>query len=811
MDSLEEERLRIEIKEHNELEKVIGGLNDFFLVRDLADKGKDVSPTALQWKTINKLASSIRITKKTSKSQSDDILSSPPRHKDKDSGEEDFETQNFDGFDTAAKRILINAGPAQLKSFLRKSFPVFLLLFSDCLLITTVNNNDKSHEIYDLHHIIWVKNMKINHEFSSFEDATPEEKVLIFEVMHSKHVYINHSINFEFMVDDEISQKKWVDDIENVLLGYHRETFICRRLGWYHDLILGTFHSAACIGDVCQLRRHLKFYKNKNISVDFTDGAGMSALHWAALRGHEICARILLENGANPELPQRGLNTCLHLAATRGYDDLVRLLIDYGANIRSRNAEGRDVLYMSVIFGHATKGLPWVLQVLLCKKNEKNENERLENEKFENKKYVNNKNNIDLNQTDQFGYTVLHICAQKNLVRPLKLLADAGADVNAKNSITLLTPLQMACGNSSPDIETVRVLLDRGAFPNCKDSSGHTALSTLLSNASNQNCLHYYTNTENDKTSEFPWNSQNNKSMQNTLEKVGDWVVKILPVLLEIVRKGGRFEYKAVEFMRPSFRNAIIDAKQTWQTKAEPMNFWCFVSKCERLGLGDDLKVTRKQWTGNTVSNMCLLCGSSFSITVRKHHCRSCGVLVCDECSSKRLQLSYQLSPTVGNEYTDAVGDIRSSISTTTSTNTSSSTGVPMIPDRVCDGCYNRLCEASISTTSINNFQTQNLKDSAESLLDTIQRFLASLEHEDNITSNSVFNSRESESNPGIGNVSSHHLDGSLFHGGDINLSRNGLIISRLDNLSKCKSCSVKFFEAADNYERSASKANKMK
>lgn len=42
--------------------------------------------------------------------------------------------------------------------------------------------------------------------------------------------------------------------------------------------------------------------------------------------------------------------------------------------------------------------------------------------------------------------------------------------------------------------------------------------------------------------------------MEGTLEKVGDWAVKALPALLEISKKGGRFDLRDLDSLRPSFR-----------------------------------------------------------------------------------------------------------------------------------------------------------------------------------------------------------------------------------------------------------------
>lgn len=46
-------------------------------------------------------------------------------------------------------------------------------------------------------------------------------------------------------------------------------------------------------------------------------------------------------------------------------------------------------------------------------------------------------------------------------------------------------------------------------------------------------------------------------------------------------------------------------------------------------------------WTHNTATNKCMLCQNQFSLTRRRHHCRSCGKLVCDPCSSQRKVITH--------------------------------------------------------------------------------------------------------------------------------------------------------------------------
>jgi ankyrin repeat protein len=107
-------------------------------------------------------------------------------------------------------------------------------------------------------------------------------------------------------------------------------------------------------------------------------------------------------------------------------------------------------------YGHASKGLPWTLQLLNAK-------------------------GVDLNQVDSLGATPLHVCAEKNLARPVRMLVDAGANVNVKHQKTGLTPLQMACCHDFPDVETIRSFLDKGAYPNWRDFQGRSAFEMVMS------------------------------------------------------------------------------------------------------------------------------------------------------------------------------------------------------------------------------------------------------------------------------------------------------------------------------------------
>lgn len=594
-----------------------------------------------------------------------------------------------------------------------------------------------------------------------------------------------------------------IADIESILLAYHRETELANQLGWFHEVIQGTFHSAAFLGDSSLLRRHLRSltmraHSSNGAGIDAVDESGMTALHWAVLRDHEVCVRILLDRGADVDALQKGLNTPLLLAAVskNNSENLCRLLIERGADLTARNLKDHDVVFMAVLYGHASKGLPWLLQLLNAK-------------------------GLDLNAPDGAGATPLHLCAKKNLARPIRMLVDSGADVNSKHGTTQLTPLQMACGHSEPDVETIRSFLDKGAYPNWRDNQGRTAFDIVLytqqqkqqqqqaalqagmpslsqsmslldakasSYSAGSNHAHgqadesFEENTDGDcfddvssegasndgdtsfsrnrkaapafkassssksrpgsakiasagaapgglKDSEQKW-----RSMETTIQQVGDWAVKALPVLLEISKRGGRCcrpQAEAIlQSLRPSFRAAVEEMQAVWKKTRMPGNFLEFVLVREHSG--EDLRLHKANWTKDKTSTICELCSEAFSIRVRRHHCRSCGVLCCDDCSSKRLVLS-----AVSLSESDITA-ISAGAAPSGGKEKDGESGSAM--ERVCDGCFNRLLHEA-SQPSPDHFRVKQLKRCALDVIQALEALVDSLDDPEGESSSSSFQS----------------------------------------------------------------------
>ncbi|KAI0401434.1 hypothetical protein F4802DRAFT_426753 [Xylaria palmicola] len=84
------------------------------------------------------------------------------------------------------------------------------------------------------------------------------------------------------------------------------------------------------------------------INANWADISGMTALHVAAILGHEPTTRILLEGGADIHARDRKGRTALHAASFWGCDRVVELLLDKGADIRARDNTALTALDLAV-------------------------------------------------------------------------------------------------------------------------------------------------------------------------------------------------------------------------------------------------------------------------------------------------------------------------------------------------------------------------------------------------------------------------------------------------------------------------------
>lgn len=932
MTALEEERRQKEENELQEIHELIHLEENYFKLRDFSGKGRTVIPSGKQKSILEKVAKTIRFSSSSTSSSSSSSSSRKSLSNNSSSSQENEDLpEDIHLVNNKIPRIYI--GSIQVtskteseKSFIRRSVKKTLFLFNDVLLITVKKD---SSEYFDVTNVIWLHHLRLSHSaffnlpssitngsgasFSTNNNSNinDEEKYSFDLIISSSNrkslssssnpfirstrtVFTTHT----FLCDNEAAFVQWIGELEDTILAYHRQTESSRIIGWFYDYIRGSFHSAAYLGDIQLVKKYIKSIEatiqnqNPNLNsshisqrifssssigslysvnttpgqikasintldkyLEFTRGQlhnldskdllGMNALHWSSLRGHEGITRLLLQHGAEVDAIQAGGNTPLLLsvcslscAVTGIFDGRLnttseistpRILLDRGADINCKNNYNLDVVSMAVLSSHSSKALPWILQMLSSR---------------------------GADCSGEAGSTALHLCAQRNLARAVRLLVDSGVDVNFLMAPPVLqyhslynfhanssgpgssshpvTPLLLACAHPRPDVETIRSFLDNGAFPNIRDAQGKTALLLILDGAPdsistggnnteklskknsfalnnnpstpvnkkklslespagsasfstspyptptnlNADFEGISTNNENysdsdsgddakgpspvlspspasksfsfkDTSTSTPSSNQKWRAMENTLHLVGDWAALTLPLVLELCKRGARIDNfipsipnikKVLDKLRPSFRAAIMEAIEVWEKKMMPSNFLEFVLAKEQAG--EDLKLHKGNWKRDKESGRCQLCFGTFSLTFRRHHCRACGVIVCDYCSSKRLILSSSsVTPkamSIINSYNNgsrpnSPAPTPTSASSSTSANSNASlTQIllkeePNVMERVCDGCFNRLIFES-SQPSADHYRARQLRQCALEVLRSVQELITSLD-----------------------------------------------------------------------------------
>ncbi|KAJ7179007.1 ankyrin repeat-containing domain protein [Mycena filopes] len=88
------------------------------------------------------------------------------------------------------------------------------------------------------------------------------------------------------------------------------------------------------------LRMARLYYDRYPDILDWSNVHGKTALHIAALKGHEELVRMLCDFGADVDLSDNKGNTPLHYASSWGHIPIVQLLIERGCQFAAKNNEG---------------------------------------------------------------------------------------------------------------------------------------------------------------------------------------------------------------------------------------------------------------------------------------------------------------------------------------------------------------------------------------------------------------------------------------------------------------------------------------
>ena len=119
----------------------------------------------------------------------------------------------------------------------------------------------------------------------------------------------------------------------------------------FADGILGaqSIHSAVLDGDLNAVQRAI----DDGADVNSYNLIGFAPLHSAARGGYANITRLLLENGALPDIRTNtpDSDTALHIASLNGEEGVVRALLAYEISVNAQNVNGNTPLHEAAVFG----------------------------------------------------------------------------------------------------------------------------------------------------------------------------------------------------------------------------------------------------------------------------------------------------------------------------------------------------------------------------------------------------------------------------------------------------------------------------
>ena len=188
--------------------------------------------------------------------------------------------------------------------------------------------------------------------------------------------------------------------------------------------------------------------------VHVTGGRYVTPLVAALGNGHFQTAKILSDNGADPNVRGHYNMTPLLSAAYNGGLEMVQVLLKYKADMDARDNAGENALHNASNGNGPDIGGPSLSNVArLLLENGADVNARTDK--------------------DKGHFTPLHLAAEEGRIEVVHVLLQHGANVGTKNGDGR-TALHQAA--KSGKVEVVHVLLQHGANVGTKDDSGRTAL-----------------------------------------------------------------------------------------------------------------------------------------------------------------------------------------------------------------------------------------------------------------------------------------------------------------------------------------------
>jgi ankyrin repeat protein len=374
----------------------------------------------------------------------------------------------------------------------------------------------------------------------------------------------------------------------------------------------------------------------------------------AAGKGNLDLVRLLLKNGANPSaFSSQHAGCCgLHIAAEKNYVEVVRALLGAGVEVNIRSEKQK----LTPLISAACCGSLEAVKVLIEAGADVDAQSSTGNTALmlaiDRGKIdvattlISSKANLEIK--GQKGWTALHNAASggdKGYREVAEALLVAGASVDALSE-TMLTPLHEAAGKSLLDL--VRLLVDHGANVNARDKFNNTPLRMCASNAQSFASLDSFKQTVKillDAGADINAGTTINTTSLHSVVKWGnpDAVRFMLEHGADPNVRTTKGELP-IDFAKDPAIRALLEPVTKAAAKSDkPTNGGN--SSAESKGpkadknVGSRSKYSHDSWQPDNTTPECMHCSKKFTLIVRKHHCRNCGQIFCDQCTPHRMRL----------------------------------------------------------------------------------------------------------------------------------------------------------------------------
>lgn len=206
------------------------------------------------------------------------------------------------------------------------------------------------------------------------------------------------------------------------------------------------------------------------IDIDAQNDLGNTALMIAIRHDNAGIVDLLLKHKADPRLKNRNGRSAVDIARTTSQANIVKVFTRYKIDLKTKPKNYADLdleSFQQSIKQSASLYKSWPLLSIASLLGEKEIVKQLISQ------------GVNINETDDSGYSPLHRAASKGNIDSIKLLLSKGANINAVNHKNE-TPLFLAA--ESGKLKSVNLLLQKGADTSILTTNKNSALLVAINN-----------------------------------------------------------------------------------------------------------------------------------------------------------------------------------------------------------------------------------------------------------------------------------------------------------------------------------------